>query len=107
MHLSTLRFTPDPACQQQPCLCDEPSAAKGSLQIGLATGDRPAAASVGYIGPDINVDKSHPRNKLLWPTDDPFFFSKVALLLMVHELGLYLFFPLEKIPCSTSDVAVH
>lgn len=64
MRLSALRFAPGPACQQQPCLCDEPSVAKGSLQIGLATGDRPAAASVGYIEPDLNVDKRVTSNVL-------------------------------------------
>jgi hypothetical protein len=87
-HVSALRFAPDPACQQEPFLCDEPHVADGSLHIGLATQGRAACASVGYSGPespDVKVGQS--RNRLLWPTDDPFFYSHVAPLLMAHELG--------------------
>lgn len=87
MRLSTLKFAPDPACPQEPCLCDEPDVAETTLHDGLAQEDRPASASVGYEGLDVPTDSDGPRNSLLWPTDDPFFFGPYAPLLMAHELG--------------------
>jgi hypothetical protein len=94
--VSALRFAPDPACEQEPCLCDEPHVAEVSLHIGLATRDQAASASVGYNGPETpGVEAGQPQNRLLWPTNDPFFYSQLAPLLMAHELGEYEFISRE------------
>lgn len=91
MRLSVLRVAPDPTCEQEPCLCDEPDVDDGTLRIGLVQGNQPAAGSIGYKGLDHEITPNKPRNYLRWPTDDPFFFGTLAPLLMAHELGQYLY----------------
>lgn len=91
MRLSVLRVAPDPTCEQEPCLCDEPDVDDGTLRIGLVQGNQPAAGSIGYKGLDHEITPNKPRNYLRWPTDDPFFFGPLAPLLMAHELGQYLY----------------
>lgn len=86
--VSALKFAPDPACQQEPCLCDEPDVAEGTLNIGLQDGNGPAKGTVGY---NVHGDsRGEAPNRLTWPTDDPEFFGPLAPLLMAHELGKHL-----------------
>ena len=87
MRVSALKSAPDPACQQEPCLCDEPDVGEGTLHIELTSGDRDAATSLGYRGPDFNIGPNEHRNYLRWPTNDPEFFGPLSPLLMAHEIG--------------------
>ena len=91
MRLSALKFAPDPACQQEPCLCDEPDVDEGTLHIFLS-GEHPSAwGPQGYRGPDVDVGADEFRNFLRWPTNKSSFNGPLSPLLMAHEIGRYLY----------------
>jgi len=92
IRVSSLRFAPDSACVQEPCLCSEPGLGEETLQIILSDEDGGGpSSSLGYRPPtvDVGYEPGLPRHYLPWPTEQKYH-GLDAPLSMAHELGAYI-----------------
>ena len=81
--LSALRFAPDPACQQEPCLCSEPHLSESTLHI-MSEEASIIKTSCGYRLD--SRDPNLPRHYLQY-SSEPFFYEANGHLILAHELG--------------------
>lgn len=95
LQASSLKFLPDPVCDQQardPCICSTPGMADETLRIMQAPKDQRlnyAESSLGFRPPNFPIPNGRPQHFMIWPANANFFGDPPrGGLVMAHELGM-------------------